>query len=197
MKRPPPPPLLVALQFVNEHSVMFRSPELSTSRLTAPPFKPALHDVKATPVIVRDAEEERVKSSAPPLSSHMQDVKVRLERVIDRVVSAEITAPPPLFFVMEVNVVFEIECTVDEEEVSMEEEMEKRDWDWSVIEVNTLPKHSRIPEPVENKEEEWMSEGEEVTIILLRVSVPIDVIVKRGDVRGTVSVIVNESRMSD
>ena len=42
-----------------------------------------------------------------------------------------------------------------------------------------------------------MSEGDEVNIILLRVSIPDDVIIQRGDANDTLSAIVKESSVSD
>ena len=75
--------------------------------------------------------------------------------------------------------------------------MEMQGCEWSVIDVNRLLVHVRDPHPMERMEEEWMMEGEEVSIISLSVRVPADVILTSGDASGTLSVIVNELSESD
>ena len=72
-----------------------------------------------------------------------------------------------------------------------------RELEWSVNELNALFTHVRAPHPIERMEEEWMMEGDEVSIISVSVSVPVDVMVTSGDVSDRVSVIVNESSMSN
>ena len=67
---------------------------------------------------------------------------------------ADITAPRPGFFVMEVNVVFETESVAHKEGSSLEEEKEMRECESSVNEVNMLSEHIRMPEPMEKMEEE-------------------------------------------
>ena len=79
----------------------------------------------------------------------------------------------------------------------LEEEKERRGCERSVIEVNTLLEHTKTPDPMEMMEVEWESEGDEVKIISVRVSSPVEVIVMRGDVSGTARLIVKESSASD
>ena len=85
---------------------------------------------------------------------------------------------------MEVNVVRLSDRRVaDKEETSSECEEEIREWEWSMNEVNALFIHVRVPnDPMEKMEEEWTNEGDEVNIISLSETVPVDVMVRRGDV---------------
>ena len=50
----------------------------------------------------------------------------------------------------------------------------------------------RVPDPMERMEEEWLSEGEEVNIISSNVSVPVDVMERRGDASDTLSATVKD-----
>ena len=150
----PPPPMPVALQLVKEQCVIVKSSALSTSILTAPPFVPAMQDVKERSERVREVDEERVKANAPPSSRQTQEMKVRLERVREEVMDGVITAPPPLFFVMESNVVFVIESVDVKEEVPVESEKVKRESDLRVIEVKTLSEQLKTPDPTEKMEVE-------------------------------------------
>ena len=80
---------------------------------------------------VSDAEEETIRDNAPPSSALMQELKVMLQRVSEEWIVRHITAPPPLFFVMDVKDVLESESAFEkeeeEEELSVESENEKRE----------------------------------------------------------------------
>ena len=52
------------------------------------------------------------------------------------------------------------------------------------------------PDPMERMEEEWTIEGDEVSIMSFNVSVPVDVMVRRGDDKVILSVIVKESSVT-
>ena len=88
----------------------------------------------------------------------------------------------------------ESEKAAEEDEVSLEKEI--RESDWIVKEVNILFLHVKVPIPMERMEVEWVSEGDEVRIISLRLSDPVDVTVTSGDASETLNVMVKEVRMS-
>ena len=64
-------------------------------------------------------------------------------------------------------------------------------------EVNTLSEHKRMPDPMERMEVECVREADERSIISSRLSVPLDVIERRGEVSDAESIIVKESNVSD
>ena len=86
----------------------------------------------------------------------------------------------------------ERESVAHKEGSSAEEEKERRGYDWSVIEVKRVFVQIRVPDPMERMEEEWLSEGEEVNIISSNVSVPVDVMERRGDASDTLSATVKD-----
>ena len=62
--------------------------------------------------------------------------------------------------------------------------------------MNSVFVQTRVPHPMERREEEWVREEEEESMISLNVSVPVDVMVQSGEWSDTVSVIVKDSRVS-
>ena len=69
----------------------------------------------------------------------------------------------------------------------------------SVIEVIEEDEQDRVPDPNERREEEVVTseEDEEVISVLVRVSVPLDVMENRGTVHGDVSVMERQSIVND
>ena len=65
------------------------------------------------------------------------------------------------------------------------------------MDVNALSEQIRLPDTTEMMEVECVMVGEEEKSILLRVSVPVDVLRHKGDVKETMTVTVNESSVSD
>ena len=93
------------------------------------------------------------------------------------------------------NVVFESATLVDKEVPSEESENARREWDESDSELKMLFVHVKIPDPIDRMEEVCVSEAD-VSSISRILSIPIDVIVQRGEGRDTLSLLVKESRMS-
>ena len=118
---------------------------------------------------VSEAEEETFKHNAPPSPLEVHELNETVESVTAWLIVPQITAPPPIFFCIEVKELFDRYSPKDKEVSSFDEERDEEteisESDWSVIELNSLVIHPILPYPMESMGDECVRVVDEVTII--------------------------------